>query len=278
MRSFIVLVALLVSAPTLPEDAAAAGAEVRVLRVCADPNNYPFTDERGQGFENRIAELVARDLDARIEYTWWAQRRGFLRKTIKAGKCDVVLGVPAQMDMLHTTRPYYRSAYAFVTREDRALDVRSLSDPRLATLSVGVQVIGDDGSNAPPAHVLASRGVVDNVKGYSVLGDYTRESPPAEIVRAVARGDIDIAIVWGPLAGAFAKRSEIPLTVTPLAEAEAAGLPMAFDIAVGVRHGDEALAEEIDRVLRRRRREIRKILQDYGVPLLPRAPAARGGR
>jgi mxaJ protein len=241
----------------------------RTLRVCADPNNYPFSTERGDGFENRIAQVLARELGATVEYTWWAQRRGFFRMTLKAKKCDVVLGVPVGLEMTRTTRPYYRSAYAFVTRADRKLRLRSLDDPRLAHLKIGVQLIGDDGVNTPPAHALARRGIVDNVVGYSVFGDYAADSPPAEIVRAVERGDVDVAIVWGPLAGAFARRSKGALRVTPLTQADDAGLPLAFDLAIGVRHPDQALADELDRALVARRREIDKILDAYGVPRLP---------
>src|SRR4026209_2478449 len=115
------------------------------LRVCSDPNNLPFSNAKGEGFENRIAELVARDLDASVRYTWWAQRRGFFRSTLRAGTCDVVIGMPSTLEMAAATRPYYRSTYVFVTRQDRGLDVRSFDDPRLKTVRIGVQIVGDDG-------------------------------------------------------------------------------------------------------------------------------------
>ena len=247
----------------------------RVLRVCADPNNRPFTSRDGGGFENRIAELVARELGATVEYTWWAQRRGFFRSTLKEKRCDVVLGVPAGLEMVRTTRPYYRSSYAFVTRAEQHLGgLRSLDDPRLRRLRIGVQLIGDDGANAPPAHALARRGIVDNVAGYMVYGDYAEDSPPADLLRALVRGEIDVAIAWGPLAGAFARSASTRLVVTPLAESEDAGIPLAFDIAMGVRHPDRALARELDQVLVRRRRQIDAILAESGVPRVrPRRPA-----
>lgn len=176
-----------------------AGARpARVLRVCADPNNLPFSSQRVPGFEDQIAGVLARELGATVAYTWWAQRRGFFRNTLKAGTCDVVIGVPAGLGMARTTAPYYRSVYAFVTRADRALAIHSLDDPRLRHLKLGVQLIGDDGANTPPVHALARRGIVDNVTGYHVIGDYAQDSPPAAILRAVAAGTVDVAIVWGP--------------------------------------------------------------------------------
>ena len=247
--------------------AAGAAPPERVLRVCADPNNQPFSNDRLEGFENRLADLVARDLGARVEYTWWAQRRGFVRNTLNAGECDVLMGVPTSFELALTTRPYYRSTYVFVTRRDRGPAVRSFDDPVLRRVRVAVQMIGDDGVNAPPAHALARRGIVDNVAGYSVLGDYREESPPSRIVEAVARGEVDVAVVWGPLAGYFAPRQAAPLTLAPVSpEIDLPFLPFVFDISMAVRHGDDELKEELDRVLERRRREIDALLDRYGVP------------
>jgi mxaJ protein len=135
------------------------------LRVCSDPNNLPFSNSRGEGFENKIAQLVARDLGTTVSYTWFAQRRGFVRNTLTAGKCDVIVGVPSSFELALTTRPYYRSTYVFVTRRDRRIDVTSLDDPRLRKLKIGVQIIGDDYASSPPAHALANRGIVGNVHG-----------------------------------------------------------------------------------------------------------------
>jgi mxaJ protein len=266
---------------TMPSPLAPVSPTVRatgVLRVCADPNNLPFSNERGEGFENRLADLVARELGARVEYTWWAQRRGFFRQTLNAGRCDVVMGVPSSIEMAATTRPYYRSSYVFVSRADRGPVVRSFDDPALRRLRVGVAVIGDDYANSPPAHALAQRGIVDNVVGYSVYGDYARPNPPAHIVEAVAAGEVDVAVVWGPLAGYFAPRQGVPLRLVPVTpEIDLPFLPFVFDIAVGVRRGDDALRAEIDRVLARRRTEVRRILDAYGVPW-PASHVAEGGR
>ena len=238
-----------------------------VLRVCADPNNLPFSNERGEGFENKIAELLARDLNERVEYTWWAQRRGFFRNTLRAGVCDVVIGVPSAFEMALTTRPYYRSTYVFLYRKDRGLHVSSLDDPILKTVRIGVQIIGDDFSNAPPAHALSRRNIVNNVRGYTLYGDYSQHDPPARIVDAVAKGDVDLAIVWGPLAGYFAKQSRVPLEVVPVSPPiDQPFLPFVFDIAMGVRRDDQELRDQIEQVMQKRRAEIDRILQDYRVP------------
>ncbi len=248
-----------------------------VLRVCADPNNLPFSNQRGEGFENKIAELLARDLGERVEYTWWAQRRGFFRNTLKAGTCDVVMGVPSAFEMALTTRPYYRSTYVFLYRSDRGLKVNSFDDPILKNLRVGVQLIGDDQSNAPPAHALSRRNIITNVKGYTVYGDYSKPNPAAQIVDAVADRDIDVAIVWGPLAGYFAKQSRVPLEVVPVSpQIDQPFLPFVFDISMGVRRGDQDLKDQLDQFLDKRRDEIDQILHDYRVPRADREKGASG--
>jgi mxaJ protein len=234
------------------------------LRVCADPNNLPFSNARGEGFENALAALLGRELHRPVHYTWWAQRRGFLRNTLLARSCDLVMAVPAGLEMVRTTRPYYRSSYVFVTRPGRPA-LRSFDDPRLGALKVGVPLVGDDGVNPPPAHALARRGIVDNVVGFSVYGDYREDSPPLRILEALAAGQIDVAVVWGPLAGGYARSRRVPLRLTPT-PARDDGLPLAFDIALGVRKDDRPLQEELDAILERRRAAIDKLLGDAGVP------------
>jgi mxaJ protein len=246
-------------------------AEARELRVCADPNNLPYSNERREGFENRIAEIVAQELGAEVTYTWWAQRRGFVRSTINAGLCDLIPGTVTGIDMLRTSRPYYRSGYVFVTRADRGLQVASLDDPVLRTAIVGVQLVGDDGSNTPPAHALTRRGIVENVRGYSVFGNYAEPEPGADILRAVTSGEVDVAIVWGPPAGYFARNSAVPLTLRPVSpEADGPLLPMVFDISMGVRWAEPGLRDAIDTALVDRRADIDRVLADYGVPRLDR--------
>ncbi|HEU4699153.1 MAG TPA: substrate-binding domain-containing protein [Gemmatimonadales bacterium] len=241
----------------------------RELRVCADPNNLPFSNARGEGFENRLAELVARELGATVRYTWWAQRRGFARNTLNARVCDLVMGVPSSYELAWPTRPYYRSTYVFVVRKDRGLRVRSFDDAvlRRPGLRIGVQVIGDDYANTPPAHALARRGLGDHVVGYTVYGDYAQPNPPARVVEAVARGEVDVAVVWGPLAGYFAPRQPVSLELTPVApQIDPPFLPFVFDIAMATRRGDSTFRGQLERILVARRPAIDSILAEYGVP------------
>ena len=242
----------------------------RELRVCADPNNLPFSNKAGEGFENRIVELVARDLGATLVYTWWAQRRGFLRNTLNDGKCDLVPGLPVGAELTRPTAPLYRSAYAFVTRADMPA-VSSFDDPRLRDLRIGVQMVGDNGYNTPPAHALSRRGLVSNVRGYALYGDYSAPHPPSRIIDAVEKGEVEVAVVWGPLAGYFAAKANPPLRVTMVNPPfDGARLPMAFDIAFAVRRDDDGgeFAREIGGALRRHKPEVDAILAAYAVPRL----------
>src|SRR5438067_4332740 len=235
---------------------ARAAAPGRLLRVCADPNNLPFSNDREEGLENAIARLVARDLRAEVAYTWLPQRRGFVRNTLSAKKCDVMMEVPTGYGRTLSTRPYYRSTYVFVTRKDRALTIRSLDDPALRALRIGVQMVGDDYANTPPAHALGRRGLAKNVVGYTVYGDYSRDDVQAEIIHAVAAEEVDVAIVWGPIAGYFAPREQVPLQIAPVLPQADPPFRFAFDIGLGVRRGDASLRNELEQVIQRRRREI----------------------
>jgi mxaJ protein len=242
----------------------------RELRVCSDPNNLPFSNQRREGFENRLAELIARDLGARVSYTWWPQRRGFVRNTLAAGKCDVIMGMNVGAERVLTTRPYYRSTYVFVWRKDRHLSVRSLDDPALRTLKIGVQLVGDDYANTPPVHALSRRGIVGNLVGFSVFGDYSQPNPPARIIDAVAAGDVDLAIAWGPLAGYFAQRSLTPLELVPVSPAvDPPVLQFTFDISLAVRPGEQDRRQQLQAILDQRQHEIARILAEFGVPTLP---------
>jgi mxaJ protein len=241
---------------------------VDALRVCADPNNMPFSNRGGQGFENRIAELVAGDLHRPLAYFWAPQRRGFVRNTLNAKQCDLVIGVPAQYELLQTTRPYYRSAYAFVTRHDQRMRIDSFDDERLRKMRIGVQVIGDDYSNPPAAQALAVRQLAANVRGFTVYGDYSQPDPQRELVDAVASRRVDVAVVWGPLAGYYARQQKTPMDVVPIAvDRDGPGMVFAFDIAMGVRRGDTALLQAVNDVIARRGAEMKRILATYGVPL-----------
>jgi mxaJ protein len=256
----------------------AVPASARELRVCADPNNLPFSNARGEGFENKLAELVAADLGAELTYVWQAQRRGFIRETLKAGRCDLVPGIMVGMEMLRTTAPYYRSSYVFVTRTGEP-SIGSLDDPALRSRRIGVQLIGDDGANTPPAHALARRGIIGNISGYMIYGDYAQANPPARIVEAVAFGEIDVAVVWGPLAGYFAPFQKVALTLAAVEpQADGPRLPMVFDIGMGVRPDDRDFRDELNGVLNRHRAEIDALLALYGVPRLDAPEMRQAGR
>jgi mxaJ protein len=256
-----------------------SAAEPRILHIAADPNNLPFSNDRGEGFENKIADLIAKELGTTIEYTWRAQRRGFFRETLKQGNVDLVLGVPAGFDMALTTKPYYRSSYVFVFRKDHPVREPSLDSPELRSLRIGIQLVGDDGVNTPPAHALAVRGIVTNVVGFSLLADYSEQNPPARIIEAVADQSIDAALVWGPLASFFASKSQVPLQVAPISPAEDPPLKFAFNIAMGVRKGNTALRDDLNAIIARKEKEISAILDEYHVPRLPiLPPPATAGR
>ena len=235
------------------------------LRVCADPENLPFSNKNREGFDNKIADLIAKDLGDTVSYAWWPSRRGYVRNTLSAGACDVVIGIPVGFDLVATSKPYYRSTYYIVTRTDKHLDIATLDDPRLKTLRIGVNLIGEDYTNTPPAHALSAHGVVGrNVVGFS--GFYDEEHQPGEIIDSLAKGSIDVALVWGPLAGYFAKRSGVPMTMTPLPDADSPDLPFAYGVAIGTRRADRELRELIDDILVKRKTEIDNILMEYNVP------------
>jgi quinoprotein dehydrogenase-associated probable ABC transporter substrate-binding protein len=242
----------------------------RDLRVCADPDNLPFSNMKQQGFENRIAELIARDLHANLQYVWQRMGRGFVREYINKGACDVLIGIPAQYRPMLTTAPYYRSTYVFVTRRDHALKPASLNDPALHQMKIGVQALEEE--YTPPATALARRGMQSEIVGFDTIED------PESIMRAVADGKVDTAIVWGPLAGYFAREFGNGLQITPVTpEVDPPGVPFTFAISMGVRKGNTALRDELDRELQRHHDEIQKILIEYGVPQLELAPRTEIG-
>ena len=246
-------------------------ADHKQLRVCADPENLPFSNQKMEGFENKIAEVIAKDLGASVGYIWWGQRRGFIRNTmnatLKEGRCDVMIGAPAGYDLVRTTKPYYRSTYVFVYRKDKGLQLKTLDDPMLKKIRIGVHLLGDDYSNPPPVHELAKRGIVDNVKGFDTF--YSAQNPPGTIIDAVASGRIDVAIVWGPAVGYFVLHQKVPMAIAPIPSGKG-DLPFEFDISMGIKRGDDALHDQVEKAIDRKRAEITKILKDYGVPLLDR--------
>lgn len=244
----------------------AAAAE---LRVCADPQNLPYSRADGAGFENRVMQVVGRELGARVTPVWLPEGRGHIRKTLNAGLCDVLAGVPAALDMVRTTAPYYESSYVFVSRADRGAPYRSFDDARLVKAKIGVQLIGDDLAATPPGHALAARGLT-NVAGYTIRGERAQVE---RMIEDVASGALDVAVAWGPQAGYFAARQEVPLHVARAdAPAELAQVPFVFAISMGVRKNDARLQHALDAALVRARAEIDAILADYAVPRVDATP------
>jgi quinoprotein dehydrogenase-associated probable ABC transporter substrate-binding protein len=239
-----------------------------VIRVCADPDNMPLSNQKGEGFEQRIAELVAKEWNAKVEYAWWPVRRGFFSRALNGRYCDIAIQAPSAFDMAGVTKPYFRSGYVIVTRKDSGLDIKSLADPRLKKLKIGVNLLNSDAENTPPAMVLSRYGVVGNLVGYSTF--YTETNRPEDIVNDVAKKETDVAIVWGPLAGYFAKMSAVPLSLVPLAERDSlSDFPFRFNIGMGVRRRERALRDSLEAVIDRKRPEIQSILRQYGVPMFP---------
>jgi mxaJ protein len=230
----------------------------RELVVCADPDNMPYSREDGAGFENRIVQLVAAEMGAQLRHQWQPLRRGLVRKTLNAKGCDVLTGVPLGLEMALTTRPYYRSGFVFVYRRD-ARPVESFDDARLRTWRIGVQVVGAAMAATPAALALAHRGIVDNVIGFPVYG----AQPAAQrMTDAVDRGELDVAVVWGPQAGYFVTRARTPLAMSLAHDP----MRLEFAIAMAVRTGDTALRDELDAVLARSRDRVRAILAEFDVP------------
>ncbi len=234
------------------------------LRVCADPNNMPFSNQQGDGFENKIAAVLARDLGVKLEFVWWSGRRGLVRHTLDDDRCDVLMGIPAGVDSAALTRPYYRSTYVFVSQRDRGLRVVSLNDARLHDLRIGVQMAGEDFT--PPAAALARRGLSGNVVGYSLFGEYGELNPASRLIAAVASGAVDLAIAWGPLAGYFAHRSAVPLIVTAVSPQTDSAMPFVYEMSAGVQKGNHALLARLNASLTRNCPAIQSILREFQVP------------
>ena len=250
-------------------------ANAATLRVCADPNNLPLSNRAGQGFENKVAALTARDLGMTVSYAWAAQHETFVKRTLNRRLCDVMMEVPAGYDEVAATQPYYASTYVFVTRQADGLDLTSMSDPRLRRLKIGVHLIGDD--SVPPEAALGQQGIVNNVRGFMIYGDYAKPNPPARLIEAVEHRDVDVAAVWGPLGGYFAQHSSVPLRVTPITgTGRFAPLMFHYAIAMGVRKDDTTLRDRLNASIARQRAAIDGILRAYGVPRVKLDGGANG--
>jgi mxaJ protein len=267
-RSFLTAGALLLSWGLAARD---FGEEPPPLRVCADPENLPYSSQQLDGFENKIASIVASDLEVPLEYFWWPAQRGLVRNTLQAGNCDVLIEIPKGYDPVLWTKPYFRSTYVIVYRRDRGLSLRSLDDPAFKGLKIGVQV------NTPPYDALANRGLAGNLIVYRMFFDPRDPNPdgkPQRPLEELAAGTIDVAVVWGPLAGYFARQHPSPaLEIVPLEDDPK--VTMSFEFSMGVSKGDRALKERLEGALERKGEQVRKVLEDYGVPLLPlKTPSA----
>ena len=235
----------------------------KTLRVCADPNNLPFSNDKGEGFENRVAEFLAKKLGKDLAYSYYPGATGFVRNTLNAHLCDVILGMPQGNDLVQPTNPYYRTTYAIVTRAGSELDgVKSLDDPRLKEKPHRIGLV----ANTPPGNVLAMNGLMASVKPYALMVDTRVESSGAAMIHDLEKGDIDAALLWGPIAGYYAKHSNQKLNVTSLPETP--GARMAFRIGFGVRHSDQNWKRELNTLIAQNKSELERILLDYGVPLL----------
>ena len=233
-----------------------------VFRACADPRDLPFSNEAGEGFENKIAELLARKLGKSVAYTYYPDATGFIRNTLNAHRCDVVLGIAQGDDMVQPTNPYYRTSYVAAFRKGGALEgLDSLSDPRLKSARIGIV------AGTPPATFLAVNGLLGHIKSYALVVDTRFDSPTHEMMDDLDKGDIDVALLWGPIAGYYAQKARTPTTVVPLVK-EQNGPRMVYRIVMGVRHSDQNWKRNLNKLISENQGEIDAILRSYGVPLL----------
>jgi quinoprotein dehydrogenase-associated probable ABC transporter substrate-binding protein len=234
----------------------------KVLRVCADPRNLPFSDEKGEGFENKLAELFADKLQKKLDYMYFPQATGFVRMTLAAHRCDVIMGFPQGDELVQGTNPYYRTAYALVAKPGSGLeDVTSLGDNRLKGKHLGIV------AGTPPATNMAVNGLMANAKPYPLMIDTRIDSSVGAMIKDLTAGEIDAAVLWGPMAGYYAKQANPPLHVTPLVK-ETSGPRLIYRIGMGVRTADQNWKRLLNRLIQENQPAINKILLDFGVPLL----------
>ena len=234
----------------------------KVLRVCADPRNLPFSNEKGEGFENKLGELFAEKLQKKLDYMYFPQATGFVRMTLAAHRCDVIMGFPQGDDLVQGTNPYYRTAYALVAKQGSGLDdVATLEDARLKDKHIGIV------AGTPPATNMAVAGLMANARPYPLMIDTRFDSSSAAMIKDLMSGEIDAGVLWGPMAGYYAKQASPPLHVTPLVK-ETSGPRLAFRIGMGVRPADQNWKRQLNRLIQENQPAINKILLDFGVPLL----------
>jgi quinoprotein dehydrogenase-associated probable ABC transporter substrate-binding protein len=234
----------------------------KVLRVCADPNNLPFSNEKGEGFENKIMELMAAKLDKKLAYVWYPQATGFVRNTLGSRRCDVIPGFPQGDELAQVTNPYYRTAYALVIKPGTGLDdLDSLGDPRLREKRIGIV------AGTPPATYLAVNGLMQRAKPYPLVVDTRVDSVAQAMMRDLASGEIDVGVLWGPMAGYYAKQANPPMRIALLLK-DTGGPQLAFRIAMGVRPADQNWKRQLNKLIAENQADINRVLLAFGVPLL----------
>jgi len=233
------------------------------LRVCSDPANMPFSNEKGEGFENKIAEVIADELKVPVEYTWFPMSTGFVRNTLFSKRCDVIIGYAQGDELVLNTNAYYRSTYAIVSKPGSGLEgIGDLAHPKLADKRVGII------ANTPPAYLMAKHGLMGKAKPYPLVVDRRFESPAENMIKDLRAGEIDAAILWGPLAGFNAKSGVEKLSVTALKVDPAVAVKMSYGVTLGVRLSDNDWKKQLNTILRKRQADIDKVLLDFGVPIL----------
>ena len=233
-----------------------------MLRVCSDPANTPFSNQKKEGFENKIAEIIADELKVPVEYTWFPQAVGFTRNTLLAKRCDVIIGTGQGDELVLNTNALYRSVYALIYKPNSGLDgVDSLFDPRLKDKRIGVVIA------SPPADLINKAGLMGKARPYRMMVDRRYELPGEEMIKDIRSGEIDAGVLWGPIAGYFANKGGEKLTVVPLVKDAKAGR-MEFRITGGVRQGDDLWKRQLNDIIRKRQPDIDRVLLEYGVPLL----------
>lgn len=275
------LTAALLFAVALAIPAGAARAQTseavdrKALRVCADPGNLPYSNKAGEGFENKIAELFAAELGVSVEYTWYPATVGFIRNTLRVRKCDLILAAPTGSELLQNSNPYYRSSYAIVSRKDTGLATASLGDPVFKSLRIGVV------AGTPPATLIAKYDLFDKMRPYHLMVDTRFDSATRRMIEDIVKGEIDVGLLWGPIAGYHAKNQNPPLVVMPLTTTAEEGVRLDFRIHMGLRYREPAWKLRLNTLIADKQDEIYAILHDYGVPLLDEQgkpiPAAGGG-
>ena len=255
------LLGLAGQANALPQEGPGAAVELvdpKVLRVCSDPRSLPFSNEKGEGFENKLAELLAAKLGKSLAYTWYPNSTGFVRNTLGSYRCDIIMGFPQGDDIAQVTNPYYATTYALVYKPGTGLDgVTSLADPRLKDKRIGIV------AGTPPSNIMVANGLMTRAKPYPLVIDTRVDSSAHDMIRDIEDGTVDAGVLWGPMAGYYAMHAEPRLSVVPLD-----GPHMSFRISMAVRHQDQEFKRLLNRLIQENQADIDALLQSYGVPLL----------